>query len=545
MHLSLLGIVKMATEADWLKLKLSDLKAALLGAGGDASGLRSKQSYAQALVALGVALPGGGGPQLLGGGAGGGGVGAVDVRSAKEQLAGCVADAELEKGLVGVLPSAFDASLPADVLGWLVASLFVVLGGPLTRSRLENGWKVDFTGPDGVRKRMLAVCMEKKSPDFVPMVEQAVAEYIRVHWALPVGVCAGDAEAAMMMVLDYLRRVEDKAGGLAQQIGGLLSSAKSTGSLAAKLSAQEWSRAAAKLQRLGYMVEKFDAPLFSQMGHARSALTNKEKDSSGKEVVKPLLPTDPQLSPDRLRCCVDRGGNMVEDETQQWRVDEEGRQVLVTVPHGPTRKKAKTLYEVAHGYIMYFVMLLVGSCLFEGADLSSEYAVCEPGVWLHPMFVIKFSGLMRRIVGQDVISAAGLDDILRPLLRQVTEYVNHPETVSGRWCGDTAIIYVCEKTVEHVGLVTARVSVDVIGTRGEESGPRNVKQKKTVAVKTTPPKTDKKCLTCDGFASHESGRCSRCRYKDRQKQQAAGGQGARKERAAGVDRDKDAARPGE
>ena len=127
MHLSLLGIVKMATEADWLKLKLSDLKAALLGAGGDASGLRSKQSYAQALVALGVALPGGGGPQLLGGGAGGGGVGAVDVRSAKEQLAGCVADAELETGLVGVLPSAFDASLPADVLGWLVASLFVVL----------------------------------------------------------------------------------------------------------------------------------------------------------------------------------------------------------------------------------------------------------------------------------------------------------------------------------------------------------------------------------------------------------------------------------
>ena len=256
----------MATEADWLKLKLSDLKAALLGAGGDASGLRSKQSYAQALVALGVALPGGGGPQLLGGGAGGGGVGAVDVRSEKEQLAGCVADAELEKGLVGVLPSAFDASLPADVLGWLVASLFVVLGGPLTRSRLENGWKVDFTGPDGVRKRMRAVCMEKKSPDFVPMVDQAVAEYVRLHWALPVGVCAGDAEAAMMMVLDYLRRVEDKAGGLAQQIGGLLSNAKSTGSLAPKLSAQEWSRAAAKLQRLGYMVEKFDAPLFSQMG---------------------------------------------------------------------------------------------------------------------------------------------------------------------------------------------------------------------------------------------------------------------------------------
>ena len=66
---------------------------------------------------------------------------------------------------------------------------------------------------------------------------------------------------------------------------------------------------------------------------------------------------------------------MVEDETQQWRVDEEGRQVLVTVPHGPTRKKAKTLYEVAHGYIMYFVMLLVGSSLFEGSDLSSEYGV--------------------------------------------------------------------------------------------------------------------------------------------------------------------------
>ena len=92
----------MATEEDWLKLKLPDLKAALLGAGGNASGLKTKQSYAEALVALGVALPGGGGPQLLGGGAGGGGVGPVDVRSAKEQLAGCVADAELEKGLIGV-----------------------------------------------------------------------------------------------------------------------------------------------------------------------------------------------------------------------------------------------------------------------------------------------------------------------------------------------------------------------------------------------------------------------------------------------------------
>ena len=66
MHLSLLGIVTMATEADWLKLKLPDLKAALLGAGGDASGLRSKQSYAEALVVLGVALPGGGGAATAG-----------------------------------------------------------------------------------------------------------------------------------------------------------------------------------------------------------------------------------------------------------------------------------------------------------------------------------------------------------------------------------------------------------------------------------------------------------------------------------------------
>ena len=516
----------------------------MLGAGGNATGLRSKQSYAAELVRLGVALPGAGAPPPPNGASGGGGMGPVDVRSAKEQLTGCVAEADLETGLIGVMPSVTDANLPSNVLGWLVACLFAVLGGPITRSRLENGWKVEFTGPDGVRKRMLAVCMEKKSPDFVPMVEQAVAEYARVHWALPVGVCAGDAEAAVMMMLDYLRRPEDKAGGLAQQIGGLLSGAKSTGSVAAKLSAQEWSRAAAKLQKLGYMAEKYDAPLFSQMGHARAALTNKEKDKVGKDVVKPLFPTDPQLAPERLRCCVDRGGNMVEDETQQWRVDEEGRQVLVTVPPGPTRKRARTLYEVAHGYIMYFVMVLVGSCLFEGEDLSDEYAVSEPGVWLHPMFVIKFSGLMRRIVGQDVISAAGLDDILRPLLRQVTEYVNHPETTAGRWSGDSAITYVCEKAVEHGGLVTARVSVEVSGTRGEENGPRNVKPKRPVVVKTTPPKTDKKCLTCDGFASHESGRCSKCRYQDKRQQRSVG-PGQRRERVAGADKDKDAARSGE
>ena len=159
------NIVKMATEADWLKLKLPDLKAALLGAGGDASGLRSKQSYAEALVALGVALPGGGGAQLLGGGAGGGGVGPVDVRSAKEQLAGCVADAELEKGLVGVLPSAFDASLPADVLGWLVASLFVVLGGPLTR---ENKVLLRQMGAGLVDTKRVLINngkIKKKNPD--------------------------------------------------------------------------------------------------------------------------------------------------------------------------------------------------------------------------------------------------------------------------------------------------------------------------------------------------------------------------------------------
>jgi len=72
---------------------------------------------------------------------------------------------DLETGLIGVMPSVTDANLPSNVLGWLAACLFVVLGGPITRSRLENGWKVEFTGPDGVRKRMLAVCMEKKSPD--------------------------------------------------------------------------------------------------------------------------------------------------------------------------------------------------------------------------------------------------------------------------------------------------------------------------------------------------------------------------------------------
>ena len=78
----------MTTVDEWLKLMLPELKAALLGAGGDATGLPSKQSYAEELVQLGVALPGVGAPPPPNGAAGVGGMGPVDVRSAKEQLAG-------------------------------------------------------------------------------------------------------------------------------------------------------------------------------------------------------------------------------------------------------------------------------------------------------------------------------------------------------------------------------------------------------------------------------------------------------------------------
>ena len=76
---------------------------------------------------------------------------------------------------------------------------------------------------------------------------------------------------------------------------------------------------------------------------------------------------------------------------------------------------------------------------------NSRCTASEPGVWLHPLHVIKCCGLMRRIVGKDVISATGLDDILWPLLWQVTEYMNHPETAAGRWAADTAVIYICDK----------------------------------------------------------------------------------------------------
>ena len=82
------------------------------------------------------------------------------------------------------------------------------------------------------------------------------------------------------------------------------------------------------------------------------------------------------------------------------------------------RKKSKTLYEVAHGYVMYFTMVMSVSLLNERAKLHDRFSpVCmERGVFLYPYLVAQFTSFMSRVVGRDVISARGLEEVLRPLL---------------------------------------------------------------------------------------------------------------------------------
>jgi len=83
----------MATVNEWLKLALPELKGGVAGSGRkrDRACARSSRMR-KSWFRLGVALPGAGAPPPPNGASGGGGMGPVDVRSAKEQLTGCVAE---------------------------------------------------------------------------------------------------------------------------------------------------------------------------------------------------------------------------------------------------------------------------------------------------------------------------------------------------------------------------------------------------------------------------------------------------------------------
>ena len=188
---------------------------------------------------------------------------------------------------------------------------------------------------------------------------------------------------------------------------------------------------------------------------------------------------------------------MVEDETHQV--------------------KGRSLYVVAHGYIMYFTMVMSVSLLNDRASLHAdlESACIERGVFLHPYYVIQFANLMRRVVGRSMISAKGLDDILSQLLIYTQECVNNPGSQEAVWSGDSALRYICNKVVENVALVTARNHVEADEECDERSEPKKKAKVGGNGGRTVAPKTNKKCQTCSGFASHESGRCSRCRQAEK------------------------------
>jgi hypothetical protein len=338
----------------------------------------------------------------------------------------------------------------------------------VTRERVM-ALKVEFPGANGYTKRMYGSRVVEESEDYVPMLEQVIKDCEK-EWAMPPSLSRDQAEAAMSKIFEACRPKRPSQGDginhLTSQLTKHLQEVKPP-SAAAKLTPTEYAKITAGLYALGHPTERPNFPLMSQLGQAKSPLMNAEGG-----FVSPRLPEEPILQPGRLKCCLDKAGSMVEDETQHI-VVENGRQVIKMVPNaegGGARKKSKTAYEVAHGYVMYFTMVMSVSLLNERAKMHDRLSpVCmERGVFLHPYLVAQFTSFMSRVVGRDVINARGLEEVLCPLLQYAQECVNNPESQDVVWSGDSAVRYVYTEAVKNVALVTVRQHV-----RDEDEAPSN------------------------------------------------------------------------
>jgi hypothetical protein len=143
-----------------------------------------------------------------------------------------------------------------------------------------------------------------------------------------------------------------------------------------------------------------------------------------------------------------------------------------------------------------------------------------------------------KLLGGGSVTGPGLDNVMRPLLREAQENVNQKHI-----SGDQALGYLLEELPKRLATLAASKSdlearMKIRGPRsegqeGDINKPRKKSKKEITKVLSANRPEQTKCRTCPGNTGHESGRCYKCRLKDRQVAPAPAGPAAAPAQAAG------------
>lgn len=427
---------------------------------------------------------------------------APDPRHPRDQIMDATGDnVEMLGELASLFPeSGTVPSEPTSLAGWLMLALCKFFASKVTIQRIR-GMKVNFEMPDKSKRVMFASFVKIDSSEYVPMVEHLAAQLVALE-ALPAGETSLGAEQTLTDFLDHYSGGSTPIAKLGKR--KVEEDEKST-KPSREYTCADFVEASRLLRELNYPVEKGDMCKYSEMTKARDAMLAK---SQG--VATPLLPYLPQTQPAALHCCVTEGGEIAEDAMRHWKIDA-GQ--LVQDEAVVSKKKDRSVHEVAHGYIMYWHIVLVYSAQIEG--LGPQYATRVPGWFLSPLALVKFCNLLRRTVGgRSPPTASQLDGLLAPMLRYVQEMVN--EALGKPWSGDEALEYMCARLVEGLNLQRAMMRTGANpggdGNKGKQNTPKKVGNA---------PKACIKCAT--GKTNHHSGICLVCKSKGEALRAAKGG----------------------
>lgn len=277
-------------------------------------------------------------------------------------------------------------------------------------------------------------------------------------------------------------------------------------------------------EKCHYHLGPQNAPKMTQMEQAKASVKAMQ------------LPVESSLQPESLIACQNDAGDFAEDESHEVYFDEDtGKQVARPLRAKPS-KGPKTAWQVARGHLLYWHMILALQHLIE--EIPAGYVVREPGVFLHPYFVGQLQQQLAPLVGGGSVTGPGLDNVLRPLLREAQERVNHRFS-----SGDEALTYILQELPKRMATLAATKSdhearMKAGGPSRErpdgDAGKSRKKPKKELAdgsnKRALPAQT--KCKTCAGNAGHVSGRCWKCRSRDAP-QPAPAGPGAAQAPAQG------------
>jgi len=363
---------------------------------------------------------------------------------------------------------------------------------PVTVQRIR-GMKTAFDMPDGSKRSMFAIFVKVESGEYVPMVEHVTAALVALE-VLPSGETLASAEQTFT---DFLDHYSGRSTPIAKLGKRKVDEEERPTKTTRQYTCADYVEASRLLRGLNYQPDKGDLCKWSQLTKGADAMLTKVQG-----VSTPLLPYLPQTQPAALHCCVTDVGEIAEDSAKHWKVDDG---MLVQDETVVAKKKDRSAHEVAHGYVMYWHMVLLYSAQIDA--LSPQYATRTPGWFLSPLALVKFCNLLRRTLGGKAPpSATQLDGLLAPILRYAQEMVN--EAMGQPWSGDECLEYMCTKLVEGLNVqrsLMMRAGANNVGD-GNRKGPTPQKGGGNK------PKACTKCST--GKTNHASGICLVCKNKE-------------------------------